>query len=244
MDNFDNIQEKPPRESNPNFENNTPNDITNAGQIPNQIPNPNVQLKKKNRTLQFYKFLFYSMKVEIKLHELLDLVRFSNQSEIILWILSLILYCNTPNTYYQSENGDNVTIKYKNIFIWIHIVHVIRGALGFYIWIKLPKSYQVVEALKGTPDAQLEKKLFNDLARETIKDHILKPLNDRRILLYIYLALTFLNIIFDMIDFIALLSNLHLATNDTVVIFLTYLIIALLYIGKNDCCFIYYYYSC
>lgn len=229
--NFDNIQEKPPRDSNPYPENNSPNDITNAP----QIPPGNIQLKKKNRTLQFYKFLFYSMKVEIKLHELLDLVRFSNQSEIVLWILSLILYCNTPKSYSQSseETPNQVAVQYKNIFIWIHLVHVIRGIIGFYIWIKLPKSYQVVEAMKGTPDAQLEKKLFNDLARETIKDHILKPINDKKVLLYIYLGLTFLNIIFDIIDFIAVLSTLHSANNESIVILLTYLIIALLYIGKK-----------
>ena len=35
-------------------------------------------LKKKNRTLQYYKFLFYSMKTELKLHDFVKLVRVSN----------------------------------------------------------------------------------------------------------------------------------------------------------------------
>ena len=74
---------------NAEFENNN-----NNNNINNEI-----KPSKKNRTLQFYKFLFYSIKLEIKVHEFVDLVRYANQSEIILWILSLLLYVNTPKNF-------------------------------------------------------------------------------------------------------------------------------------------------
>ena len=111
----------------------------------------------------------------------------------------------------------------------MHLIHVVRSILGFYLWNKLPKSYQLVEALKGTPDDKLSKTLFNDLIRETAHIQIIKPISEQKILFYIYAGCTFFNFVIDVIDFFAVLTGLKNATSDAKVVLLTYLIIAFLY---------------
>jgi hypothetical protein len=209
--------------------------ITNIQVPPIEIKEPsngNPGLKKKNRTLQFFKFLFYSMKVEIKVHEFFDLVRFSNQSEISLWIVSVVLLANTPTNYALStEKDESNTHEYANVFIWIHIVHLIRGVLGFLLMLKLPRSFKVVQAMKEVPEKEIENKLFNDIARDVIKKEVVTPLQGMRGWLIVYFVLTFLNFVFDVIDFLVILSNLDKAANNVKVVLLTYLMIAFLYLG-------------
>jgi hypothetical protein len=161
------------------------------------------------------------MKMEVKVHEFYDLVRFSNQSEISLWILSIILYFNSPNDF-------------KNLLVWIHVIHVIRGLMGFLILLKLPRSYKVVEAMKEIPEKELESKLFNDLAREVVKREVVEKMEGMKCWLIIYFILTFINFIFDVIDFLYVLANVDRIgiSNNYKVVLLTYLIIAFLYIGK------------
>lgn len=220
----------------PNLEGNMHASQTNQG-------NQNVQtsqqqpLKKKNRTLQYYKFLFYSIKMEIKSKEIVNLIKISNQGDIILWILSLIVYIATPKDFPKIQDGETA-VKYKNSFIWIHIVHVIRGGIGIFILLKLPKSFQVVEAMKGIPENKLENRIFNDLVRETIKDQVLKPVESKKIFFYVYAGLTFFNLTFDIIDFFVVLASLDKATSDAKAVLLTYLMIAFLYM-VIDCSYLF-----
>jgi len=184
---------------------------------PSKIDN----IKKKNRTLQFYKFLFYSMKIEIKINEFVDLIRFSNQSEISLWILSIVLYANAPK-------------EYSSILVWFHIIHVVRGLVGFLIMLKLPRSYEIVEAMKNVSEKDLETKLFNDIARNVVKKEVIEKIQGMKGYLIFYFALTFMNFIFDSVDFLYMLSNLDnkgLQNNEKVVT-LSFFIIILLYICK------------
>ena len=174
---------------------------------------------KKNRTLQFYKFLFYSMKIEIKINEFVDLIRFSNQSEISLWILSIVLYANSPK-------------EYSYMFVWIHLLHVLRGLVGFLIMIKLPRSYEIVESMKNVSEKDLETKLFNDIARNVVKKEVIEKIQGMKSILIFYFALTFANFIFDAIDFLNMLSNLDKKgmQNNEKVVTLSLFIIVLLYL--------------
>jgi hypothetical protein len=188
---------------------------------PNNIQEePKSPPKKKNRTLQYYKFLHYSMKVEIKMHEFIDLVRFSNQSEISLWILSFVLYTNTDESS-------------RNEFIWFHLIHVIRGIMGMLLMLNLPRSYNLVESM-NVDNVQLETKLFNDIAREVVDREVVTKLKNMKGKLIIYFVLTFINFTLDIIDFFNCLSYLgrdDLQNNDEM-IYVTMLIIAFLYIGN------------
>ena len=198
--------------------NNNISNYQNSGNLP----------KKKNRTLQYYKFLFYSMKTEIKVHDFMKLVRTSNASEIVLWILSVILYANTPKNFPKLAEGEKST-SYKNAFIWFHLLHVIRGALGMFFIYKLPRSFQVIESLENVVDEKLEKTLFNDLVRETMFYNVTEKIKPLKIPIFIYFGLTILNFIFDLIDFLVVLSSLSGAKVEAKVVLLTYLLIAVLY---------------
>ena len=189
-------------------------------------------LKKKNRTLQYYKFLFYSLKTEIKAQDFLKLLRNSNAVEIAIWIISLLLYANTPKDFPRLSQGEKST-SYKNSFIWFHLLHVIRGGLGLFITFTIPRSYKVTEYLETISDSKLETTLFNDLIRETIFFSITEKIKSKKIPILAYLILTALNFIFDLIDFFVILASLSGARADAKVVLLTYLIIAAIYMAVD-----------
>ena len=191
--------------------------------------NQNNGLKKKNRTLQYYKFLFYSMKTELKLHDFVKLVRASNAGEIAIWIISLILYANTPKDFPKLSEGEKST-SYKNAFIWFHFIHVLRAALGIFLIHSFPKSFQVINSLESNSDEKLERTLFNDLIRETIYFNVTEKIKPKKIPIFIYLIMTVVNFVFDLIDFLVILSALSGAKPEAKVVLLTYLLISAIYI--------------
>ena len=186
-------------------------------------------LKKKNRTLQYYKFLFYSLKTEIKIHDFVKLVRASNAGEISIWLISLILYANTPKDFPKLNEGEKST-SYKNAFIWFHLMHVIRAALGICLIHTFPKSFQVINNLEQNSDSKLETTLFNDLIRETIFFNVTEKIKQKKIPILIYLILTVFNFVFDLVDFLVILNSLSEAKPEAKVVLLTYLIISVLYL--------------
>jgi hypothetical protein len=186
-------------------------------------------IKKKNRTLQYYKFLFYSMKTELKIHDFVKLVRASNAGEIAIWIISLVLYANTPKDF-PKLSGDEKSTSYKNIFIWFHFIHVFRAALGLFLIYTFPRSFQVINNLETNSDSKLERTLFNDLIRETIFFNVTEKIKSKKIFIIIYLVMTVVNFVFDLIDFLVILSSLSGAKPEAKVVLLTYFIIAVLYI--------------
>ena len=187
-------------------------------------------VKKKNRTLQYYKFLFYSLKTEIKAQDFLKLLRTSNLVEISIWIISLLLYANTPKDFPRLSNGERKSTTYKNTFIWFHLLHILRGALGIFLAYTIPRSYKVTEDLEKISDSKLETTLFNDLIRETIFFSITEKIKSKKIPIIIYLILTALNFVFDTIDFLVIISSLSRARSDAKVVLLTYLLISAIYI--------------
>ena len=195
----------------------------------NYNPNEGSGLKKKNRTLQYYKFLFYSMKTEIKLHDFMKLIRTSNSGEIAIWLISLILYANTPKDFPKLSKDENST-SYKNVFIWFHFIHVIRAALGIFLVYSFPKSFEVINKVEENSDEKLEKTLFNDLIREIIFFNVTEKIKPKKIPILIYLIMTLINFVFDFIDFLVILGSLSGAKPEAKVVLLTYLLISVLYI--------------
>jgi hypothetical protein len=183
---------------------NQPNELTN-------IKN------KKNRTLQFYKLLFYSIKMEIKITEFINLICFANKSEISLWIVSIVLY----------QKG-------YSAFVWPHVIHLIRGLMGFFIFFKFPKSGDIIDQMELNKQ-DIENCIFNDLTRKAINSRIVEPFIIMKPLLIIYMLLTVLNFCIDSLDFFYNLSKFDQKTemyNGKVYIFVNF-IIASLYIGKS-----------
>lgn len=195
----------------------------------NNISDETGVVKKKNRTLQYYKFLFYSLKTEIKAQDFLKLLRTSNAIEISIWIISILLYANTPKDFPKLTRGEKST-SYKNSFIWLHFFHIIRAILGIFIAYTIPRSYRVTQDLESISDSKLEHTLFNDLIRESIFFSVTEKIKSKKIPIIIYLILTALNFIFDLIDFFVIIASLSGARSDAKVVLLTYLLISIIYI--------------
>ena len=201
-------------------ENNNNNNINIQNNL-NQMNNKNLAIivpPKKNRTMQYYKFLFYSMKLEIKNTEMMNLIRSSNVSEILLYILSIIIV------------GGNNTI-----FIILHSLHIIRGVLGLFVLFKMPQSYQVVKGMESEGNKEdMENKIFNDYSRKIINLEIFEKAKPLKNLTLFYFIFTILNVFIDIIDFINSLSKFDRQYENNVekiTIFVNF-IIAVLYIGK------------
>jgi heme/copper-type cytochrome/quinol oxidase subunit 4 len=100
--------------------------------------------------------------------------------------------------------------------------------------IKLPRSYEIVESMKNVPEKDLETKLFNDIARSVVKKEVVEKIQGMKGILIFYFGLTFINILFDLVDFLYILSRLDKdgIENNEKVILLSLFIIVLLYICK------------
>ena len=95
--------------------------ITNYEENQNNAKNNNkTNVKKKNRTLQYYKFLFYTMKTEIKVNDFLKLLRNTNTLELSLWTISVVLFANVPKNFPILKEGEKNKAKYSGTFLWLH----------------------------------------------------------------------------------------------------------------------------
>jgi hypothetical protein len=176
--------------------------------------------KRKNRTLQFYKFLLNSLKMEISLNEFMKLIKYSNQAEIAIWAVSIILYYS-GNTEYP--------------LVWLHMLHLFRGILGIVIAVKLPRSYELVQLI-DSDDKVMENKIYNDVMRDSVKEHIIPRIKDMKGYLLAYFAMTFVNFMIDVVDFLYIISNLNSTTNNQAsaivffIIVFVYIVIDLSYV--------------
>jgi len=214
-------------------DNDNKNDITHIEENKTQNiskNNNNKKIKRKNRTLQYYKFLFYTMKTVIKVHDFLKLLRNSNTTELSIWTISLVLFANIPEKFPILKKGETSTTKYSGVFIWFHILHVVRAFLGMYIGYILPRSYHIMEALQNIPDAILEKTLFNDIIRETLLNKVILVIKQKKAYILMYLICTILNTIIDASDFFYILMRLSNLSSSAKVVFITYMFIVIIYL--------------
>jgi hypothetical protein len=172
--------------------------------------------KKKNRTLQFYKFLLNSLKVEICLNEFYQLVKASNQSEILIWIISMSLFY-TGNREFP--------------LVWVHVLHLIRAIIGIFIVAKLPTSYEVIEYINGNQKL-MYKDNFNDIIRDSVKEKIMPKLESMKCIFITYLSITFFNFLIDVLDFLYVISFLSVSSHKLQIVTLTFVILNFLYISK------------
>ena len=141
--------------------------------------------------MQYYKFLFYSLKTEIKVHAFLKLLSNSNIAELSLWMISVVLYANIPKDINIIKSKGEILVKYNGAFIWLHIVHIIRAFLGMFIGYKLPRNFQIMDSLQNLSDEKLEKTLFNDIIREALYNQVILVIKERQFLILVYFFVQF-----------------------------------------------------
>ena len=88
----------------------------------------------------------------------------------------------------------------------------------------------MTEYLETISDSKLETTLFNDLIRETIFFSVTEKIKAKKIPIIIYIGLTCINFVIDIIDFFVIIASLSGARSDAKVVLLTYFIIAGIYI--------------
>ena len=210
-----------------NFEENQNNSINN------NYNNSNSNIKKKNRTLQYYKFLFYTMKTEIKVNDFLKLLRNTNTLELSLWSISVVLFANVPKNFPILKEGEKDKTKYSGTFIWFHLFHVIHAFFGMYIGYKLPRSFQIMDFLQSLSPEKLAKTLFNDIIREVIYDKVILVVKKNKVNVIIYFTIALINIFIDIIEFFYFLLYIPKISDSARVEFLTYFFINIIYLISN-----------
>ena len=90
-------------------------------------------------------------------------------------------------------------------FIWLHIGHFARGIIGFMILNRLPKSHDVVDELEipETNDgSHYSIESITSLLKETVSKTFIRQVEACRRLLLAYAVLTWLCLMFDLIEFL------------------------------------------
>ena len=151
-----------------------------------------ITVKKKNPTLQYYKFLLYFLKTEIKINEFFEIIKLSSICELALFIIC-ILFMVSGEIFFS--------------FLCQGFLHFIRSCLGFYLLEKLPKTYNLIDKI-NLDDKILETKIFVDILRDAIKEEVLKSFEKEKIYMVAYFSLNFFNYIIDIIGFIICLFYL------------------------------------
>ena len=205
-----------------NYEENQNNSLDNNDQ--------NTDVKKKNRTLQYYKFLFYTMKTEIKIHDFLKLLRNTNTLELTLWSLSIVLFANVPKNFPILKDGEKNKIKYNGVFLWLHICHVVRAFLGMFIGYKLPRSFQIMDFLQQISNEKLAKNIFNDIMRDTLYNKVILVVKKLKIHILFYFIITIVNILIDIIEFFWILANIGGVSSSAKPEFISYMFINAIYL--------------
>ena len=99
-----------------------------------------------------------------------------------------------------------------------------------YVGYKLPRSYQVMDILQNLSEKKLEKTLFNDIIRETLLFNAIFTIKEKKLFIFIYFICTVINAIIDIINFLIVLANLSRCASSAKIVFITYFIIANIYL--------------
>jgi len=208
--------------NNNNLNKNNFNINSNAGVPDYLLDVPEDKQTKTEKTINFYKFLLYSIKIEQKILEFFNIMRSSAISEISVWVLSACILASIPT---------NLEITNKH-FVWVHIFHLLRAANGIVLIFRLPKTYEIIPLMEN--DVLITKeKTYNEILREVGNREIMPKIEANKWFLVGYFLLTFVNMIIDIIDFISTLGNVDPNIEEKSYIYITfgYLVIALLYIS-------------
>ena len=137
---------------------------------------------------RLFKFILMSAKVEIKFNSLIKLIYNTSLYEIILWIITFLLFISNPKDMY---------------YTWILIVHILKAILGLFLLNKIPKTFEIIENVAKNPNFE-ENKII-DLIKKEIKDSFIIKWGENKIKFLAYLIIT---IICFGIDFILSITQI------------------------------------
>lgn len=200
--------------------NNNNNNIRNEVRLENNLGNSqeNNVVEKKSATLDYYKFLFYALKAEVKLYDFFQLLSWTNFIEIFLFVVGI--------AFFIPMNGA------RSAFAIINLIHVIRAVIGYCLLSNTPKSHQVLDQIVFTED-EMERENFSDLMRKKLKVLFLDSFENNSTMFISYMFLTFACIIIGCVDFVIALANLKSVDGDRQITAYSRLVISVCLLSKN-----------
>jgi hypothetical protein len=188
------------------------------------VDKPEELQTKTEKTINYYKFLLNSVKVEIKVLEFFNILRSCSSMEISLWILSICIFASIPTS-------DDEMLESQRYVIWFHLLHVLRAVIGIMLLYRLPKTYEFINLIE--PDVQnANEKTYNDVMRDVATRDIIPLIQKNKCFLIVYGILTFVNFVIDIIDFVSTLANASENTVENSFISFAFMIISISYISK------------
>jgi hypothetical protein len=138
---------------------------------------------QKNSKL--FKFILYTSKVEIKANSLIKMIYSTSLFEIALWFIGFLLFIASPSNMY---------------LIWVLIIHIIKGVLGFVILSAMPKTWEIIENIAKNP--QFEEEKMTEMIQSQIRETFMDRWTENRRKLLFYLISTVIALIIDVTIFI------------------------------------------
>eukprot|EP00347_Sterkiella_histriomuscorum_P012840 403367024 len=150
-------------------------------------------LPKGQEVYKVVQYLDLTMNLEILLYEFHSIIYWCSVLEIFIFCVGLLLFFSYPSDM---------------AYIFMHILHPIRGYFGFLIGKQMPKSHDFIKLLNQETQGDLEnEKRFNF---EEFFSHIIQAVkkivttiaSNMETKLKVYFILTIICILFDFIEFI------------------------------------------
>ena len=178
--------------------------------------------KDDNSTVQYYKFLLYSLKFEIKAYEFMNLIRVSTTGEIFFWVLNILTTFLLP----LAENENYSTLVLFQIF------HIFRAGIGIVLLIRLPRTYDLLENInKDLREEDLRTKSYQDILKDLGRENVISSLEKNEAFLLIYLLLSFFVMAIDIggIFFIFGKSGNSNLISSVAALFITFILVGMLF---------------
>lgn len=123
-------------------------------------------------------------------------------------------------------------------FIWMHLLHPVRGVYGLYLVVKkTPKTYDLIESISDFNNDQLDEHWgFEKMAkhvRDNFKKHMVNLLSKDRKFFYVYIILSWINTILDLIGFLIQLIRFGTGGDEYSDLFMLAVVIIFLYTIMN-----------
>lgn len=177
--------------SNVNVNNNKQTELQVKDDINLGVENKS-QPVKKNKKMQYYKFLFYSIKAEIKIYEFITMISWTNHIEILVFLAGLLLFFELDE---------------KSGFAIVNVLHLARGICGHIMLCAIPKSHEIMNKIELSSE-EMEEESFNNIIRKQFKKHLFDKLKANQTYITVFFGLTIINLFIDVIDFIVALSDI------------------------------------
>jgi hypothetical protein len=170
-------------------------------------------------TLDYYQFLLFTMKFEIKIFEFMNLIKISSIAEIFLWIVCLI-------TSYI------IALPLGSSYIFIQIIHIVRAIVGIILLCQIPKSYELLNLIKEESfiNPSMANKDYTVILKELASPDILPKINKTKPTLIGYFFITFICTAVDVIGFLYLLFSNSTSKHESMI---SAVIITFIFLSKK-----------